>query len=158
MKKAISVLLVAMMLLSCFGLACAVGAEAVGIGEVPLSGVCTCSNHDGSTGLCHCCVFCPTLDKTYLTSCAKNTSPDGSFDGSVCCSACTGIWPCNCGCSCCREGGIIDDDPKLPITPDQQQSFVEAFQAVLKKISDVFDKIFERIFEFLQIDKILGTN
>ncbi len=156
MKKVISVLLAVMMLFS----AMATVAFAEGEGAA----LCTCDDHKASpAGSCHCCVLCPNIDKSYLTSCAKDGSKDGLYDGSLCCGYCTGIFPCSCGCACCDP----EDDEKgnRPIigwwdeiwNQEAQDDFVDGFQKILRRISDVFDNIFDTIFEFLRLDDLLGS-
>ena len=41
---------------------------------------------------------------------------------------------------------------------EAQQGFIDGFQAILKRISDAFDKFFDAIFEFLRLDEVLGRN
>ncbi len=155
MKKVISLVLAVLMVMSVMAFA----VSAIEIEEAPITGVCTCKDHDAKNA-CHCCVLCPNLDKSYLTACAKNTSADGGFDGRVCCNKCTGIWPCNCGCECCLEHDQdIDDVTGGPIlSDDTQKDIVSAFQNILKQISDWFDNLFDAIFEFLRFDEIMGKN
>ncbi len=147
MKKVISILLAALMLMSCM----AFGASAV-------EGVCTCNDHiAGTDGSCRCCVYCPNIDKSYVLSCVtKNENGEYSF----CCYDCDGIWPCDCGCECCEEKDQdIDNifgDPIL--SDDTQNDIVSAFQRMLKEISDWFDEFFNAIFEFLRFDDIMGNN
>lgn len=155
MKKVISVLLVVLVAFSALSMISFAGEV------VAPSGVCTCEDHKAEpAGTCHCCVYCPNIDKTYLTSCAKG--PDGKFDGTLCCGKCTGIFPCFCGCSCCANN---EEQPSNnPIVgqwddiwdQDAQDNYVNAFQKILKRISDVFDNIFNAIFEFLKIDGVIG--
>ncbi len=158
MKKVISILLVVLVAFSAMSMIA--GAEV--ISPEPK---CTCANHKSTpANSCHCCVLCPNIEKSYLTACATNDNKDGSgtYDGSLCCSNCTGIFPCNCGCSCCKDNDSDKNDK--PIlgnggelwNSDAQEEFVNGFQAILKRVSDVFDKIFNAIFEFLKIDGILG--
>lgn len=175
MKKLLSVLLALVMLFGCFSM---VASAAVTNGEwVPVSkdidgkdiyqyklyGECTCENADHfNAEKCHCCVFCPNLDDSYLTKCATENNENGEtgFDGTVCCEECTGIWPCNCPCACCGEKDQDLEDNKNNIgdiwDEQDQQDFISAFQAILKKISDAFDKFFDAIFAFLRIDEVLG--
>ena len=54
------------------------------------------------------------------------------------------------------EGNQGED--AAPVNEEAQEEFVTGFQAVLKRISDVFDKIFNAIFEFLRLDEVLGRN
>ncbi len=158
MKKLISVLLAVVMLFTMGTMAFAVVVE-----EPEITGECRCDDHDISViGSCHCCVLCPNIDKSYLTSCAKDKSTDGSYDGSLCCAYCTGIFPCSCGCACCdpnnkdTTGGILGDGYEI-WDDEAQDDFVSGFQKILKRISDVFDKFFDSIFEFLRLEDLLGS-
>lgn len=155
MKKALSVVLALVMVFSCFGVIFA-SAEDVDMG------LCKCKKCTKAEG-CHCCIYCPYLDKGYITSCVKF---DEEGNPSFCCADCTGIFPCNCGVDsqgnkkvdhdCCYDNyENIDDGTGLPIlTPDQQNTFIQGFQNVLKKVSDIFDSIFNAIFEFLRIKDV----
>lgn len=146
MKKALSVFLAVLMILSSL---------AVGFGVFAAdSAKCDKCGKDCTKvpGTCHCCAACDYIDETYLTSCVKDA--DGHFNGNFCCSKCTGIWPCSCGCSCCDNFVDKDDDNGPILTPEQQETFINGFRAVLKKVSDVFDKIFDAIFEFLRIGEL----
>lgn len=146
MRKIISVILVALMLFS-------VAAVSVSAAD------CDCANHDG-TETCRCCYFCPTMDSTYVMSCAKDGN--GVRTGIVCCKDCKGYYveggSCGCDCSCC--GGTKTPptngfDLSGLITEEDKENFVDGFQAVLAKIAAVFNKIFDAIFEFLRIDDVL---
>lgn len=158
MKKLIAIFLSALMLFSVMGIVAS--AADIIVEEVPVTGQCTHAHKDESP--CHCCVYCPNIDISYLTACAKNTSSDGKYDGSLCCYECTGIFPCTCGCACCEEDNqgqdITDGDNTIGDywTEEDQESFVDGFQAILKQISDWFDKIFDAIFEFLRVDEIIN--
>lgn len=158
MKKIISVLLAVVMLFTMGTMAFAVVIE-----EPEITGECRCDEHDTSViGGCHCCVLCPNIDKSYLTACAKDKSTDGSYDGSLCCAYCTGIFPCSCGCDCCdpnnqqKPGGVLGDGYEI-WDEDAQDDFVSGFQKILKRISDVFDRFFDSIFEFLRLEDLLGS-
>ena len=155
MRKIISVFLVALMLFSVM----AVSASAV---------VCSCGAHDDSKGAnCYCCVDCPKLEAGLRLGCAKIVGDHYE----TCCDNCKGFttgYACNCAayddcdCSYCKSpsGSVPSyDDVKDQIWGEEQQdNFVDGFQAVLKKISDAFDKFFDAIFKFLRIDEILGRN
>ncbi|MGN0467134.1 MAG: hypothetical protein ACI4GY_00230 [Acutalibacteraceae bacterium] len=147
MKKALSVLLALIMILSSL---------AVGFGVFAADGYkCEKCGNDCTheMGTCHCCAECEYIDETYLTSCVKDAN--GHFQPTYCCSKCTGIWPCSCGCSCCNNYEDVTDDNNGPIlNPDQQEQVIKGFQAILKKISDVFDMLFDKLFEFLRIGEI----
>ena len=90
MKKSISVLLALVMLFGCFAMtasAAVTGGEWVPVGydvdgayiyQYKLYGTCTCENADHFNGeKCHCCVFCPNLDDSYLTKCAIENNENG---------------------------------------------------------------------------------
>ncbi len=147
MKKALSLFLAVLLILSTFAVSFGVFAE----DKVDM-GACTCKDCTQVMNGCHCCAYCPYLDKTYLLSCAKDK--DGNFSGSFCCGQCDGIWPCDCTCDCCKDKDSKpgDSDSKPILTPDQQKDFIKGFQTVLKKVADVFDMIFDAIFKFLRID------
>ena len=156
MKKVISVILAVMMIFS----AMTVMVSAVEVEEAPITGTCTCATHVTSpANSCTCCVLCPNLDKSVLTACAKNTSADGTFDGSVCYYKCTGIWPCVCGCECCLEHDQdINDTNGTPIIPeDTQEDIVNGFQKILQRFVEWFNELFDAIFEFLRFDEIMGN-
>lgn len=160
MRKIISVILAALMLFSVM----AVSASAAG-------GVCNCDDHVADS-TCHCCIYCPENPSyAYVTPCHKTyDTSKGQYvlTDTYCCGACKGFidnnGKCGCNCDCCTLG--IDGsmgDLSNPIggkweeiwDEDAQQSFVDGFQAILKRISDVFDKIFDAIFEFLRLDEVL---
>lgn len=150
MKKLISVLLAAIMLMSCFGI--------VSFATVTKTGTCNCDGDHNPSGSCHCCIYCPNLDPSYVTACAKKSLD--SEEKIVCCYECTGILGCTCGCSCCQcdDEDIKDDDNMIGNVWTDKEEFVTGFQAVIKKLSDFFDTVFDAIFEFLRIDEILGKH
>ena len=159
MKKIISVVLAALMLFSVM----AVSVSAVG--------VCSCGipedQHDNN---CLCCVYCPGIPQGRIVSCAKKVGDEYTF----CCVDCrgfidaTGKCGCSAACACCvlnddgTIGGTIGDGVLGGIEDvwgeEQQENFVTGFQAVLKKISDAFDRFFDAIFTFLKLDEVLGRN
>ena len=159
MKKIISVLLAALMLMSCFAM-----------GSFAQSELCNCDRgvhtDDGS---CTCCVYCDNLDVSLIMNCCfeNGVVENGKLVTPVpCCNFCDGIYPCDCGTSCgCKycinqDKDISAGGSKLDelITEQDKQNFVDGFQAILKKVSDFFDMVFDAIFEFLRIDEVLGTN
>ena len=151
MKKVLSVLLALIIVLTgAFTVMFAFAEE-----QPVVDTTCHCANHkSASTGeKCHCCVYCDNLDKGYVTSCVQYNE-DGV--ASFCCSKCTGIWPCTCGCDCCNDHyANIDDGTGLPLlNPEQQSAFIGGFQGVMSKISAVFDRIFNAIFDFLRIENL----
>lgn len=143
MKKVISVFLAALMLMAC-----------VSVSGLAADGVCTCDDgvHVEIPGACTCCVYCEYADVGAWNTCYRD-------NGAFCCEDCDGIRPCGCDCKCCTVNeNIEDDDSTLDdyITETDKEEFVSGFQAVLKKISDFFDMVFDAIFEFLRIDEVLG--
>lgn len=147
MKKLISVLLAAIMLMSCFAVV-SFAAQKAECG-------CEYGTHVPDQP-CHCCLDCPNLDINYLAGCYNEQNH------SFCCSDCTGFNGCTCGCGCgyCKEGNenLEDDNNTLDsvVTEQDKENFVDAFQGVLKKLSDFFNNLFDKIFEFLKIDGVLG--
>ncbi len=151
MKKALSILLSVLMIMSCF--AFAISAE-----ERVFAGECECTDHKpASTGeKCHCCIFCNNLENSYVTSCVKRND-DGTV--TVCCHYCDGIYPCDCDCECCPKDYDASQDATKPIlTPEQQDKVVSTFQRIMSQFVEWFDNFFNTIFEFLRLDEILGTN
>ena len=179
MKKIISVLLSVVLAFSCMALTASAlefADEPVNAGDVDNANMPvlqykvlgTCDHHFGDepfTGACDCCVLCPNVDASELTDCARGTEPigigDSLFDGYLCCTECTGMWGCDCGCACC---GLDHDQKDNENTlgdiwgEEEQKNFVNGFQAILKTISDAFDKFFDAIFAFLRLDEVLGRN
>ena len=164
MRKIISVILAVLMLFS----AMAVSASAAS---------CNCDDHE-TDGLCHCCPYCPSVNTLgFVTPCHKVKDEESGRwviaegEGAYCCTSCEGFidndGTCGCSCKCCtiNADGTIGDQ-KMPFgghwddlwDEEAQEEFVTGFQAILKRISDVFDKIFDAIFEFLRLDEILGRN
>lgn len=145
MKKLISVFLAALMLMSCLGV--------VGFAADEVKCTCGVGVHvDGEP--CDCCVYCPNPDISKWNTCYRE-------NGAFCCYDCNGMYNCTCDCSCCARGNqdINNDDSKVDdvVTEEDKKQFVDGFQAVLKKISDFFDMLFDAIFEFLRIDEVLGN-
>lgn len=177
MKKIISVLLSVVLAFSCMALTASAlefADEPVNAGDVDNANMPvlqykvlgTCDHHLGDeafTGACKCCVLCPNIDVSNLSNCARGTKADGSvgFDGYLCCTECTGMWGCNCGCACCTLDHDIEDNENTLGDiwgEEEQENFIDAFQSVLKRISDAFDKFFDAIFAFLRLDEVLGRN
>ena len=160
MRKIISLVLAMLMLFSVMAVPASAAAE------------CNCDDHVKSS-TCHCCIYCPENPSfAYVTPCHKEYV-DGKYVllETYCCENCTGFINnkglCGCNCRCCSLGidGTVGDlsDPIGGYwdeiwDEEAQDNFVTGFQAVLKKISDAFDKIFNAIFEFLRLDEILGRN
>lgn len=160
MRKIISVLLAILMIFSVM----AVAASAENATR------CDCGKHDETLGAtCYCCVNCPFLPASDRFSCAEKVGDKYE----TCCERCDGFHgaiygKCTCGDSpdcgckyCLSSNKDADDDSSYldKVVSDQdKENFVDGFQAVLKKISDVFDRFFNAIFEFLRLDEILGRN
>ena len=151
MKKALSLILAVIMLMSTMAL-CASAYFDNG-------GFCSCEDHV-ETSYCKCCLYCENLDSTYILGCCeKIVNDDGSITWKKCCSLCNGLYDCECTtCSCCSEKSdeALDDNSNAIIPPSVQNSFVEAFQNAMAKISKVFDDFFDAIFEFLRIEDFFG--
>lgn len=147
MKKIISVLLAALMIMSCLSV--------VSFAE----GKCTCGEgvHVDSQ-YCKCCAYCPNLNPDYLLACC-----DPKTD-KFCCADCSGIYDaekgCGCACPCCARGDQTgnENDSTLGdlVTEQDKENFVDGFQAIIKKLSDFFDNLFDTIFEFLKLDQVIG--
>lgn len=150
MKKVISVFLAALMLISCFAMA----SFAV-VGEY--GETCECEDCVAEYRKCTCCVYCSNPDKEKWNSCYDEET------GGFCCNDCNGIYPdCGCRCKPCCTGdqNSSSNDSTFgdAVSDETKEELVSGFQAVLKRISDFFDSLFDSIFEFLRIDDILGTN
>lgn len=151
MKKALSLFLAVLMLMSVM----AVSVSAV---DIRNPGICTCEDHD-KYNPCHCCLFCDNLDTSYILDCCKKETLNGEVVWTFCCAACNGLWDCECvDCSCCAEkkDEVLDDGSNAIVPPSVQNSFVSAFQNAMNKIKEVFDNIFNTIFEFLRIEDFFG--
>lgn len=139
MKKIISVVLVVFMLFSVV----AVSASAE---------LCSCGKHNyNDKENCNCCLNCPDLNTDLLYGCVEKV--DGSYV--LCCEDCNGynvgvqFCRCECGCKYCEAINGEDDDNGPPLNFDdfwgesEQNDFVSAFQAALRRVSDVFDGLFD---------------
>ena len=159
MKKVISVLLAALMLMSCFA-----------VGSFATSGECDCGPGEHTDdGVCNCCVYCENRDVSMIMNCCfvNGVVENGKLVTPVpCCDECDGLYPCNCGVKCGCEY-CVNGDKDITAggstlgdiwSEQDQQNFVDGFQAILKKISDFFDMVFDAIFEFLRIDEVLDAS
>lgn len=175
MKKALSVILAMILLMSCFATAFAADEEIVLDDSSYAYNECKCENckykdcKDANCSHakdCNCCIYCSHLDESLIIKQCVNYYYDENGNRWVnkCCANCRGIWPCDCGtntmcgCKTCNGDSIDKDtgDGEPILTPEQQEQVVDGFQKVIKIVSDVFNQIFEAIFKFLRIDEILG--
>ena len=150
MKKALSIFLAVIMLMSVMALAVSA--------EFRAPGVCMCEDHI-KTDACHCCVYCENLDATYVLDCCSKTVLNGEEVWVFCCPDCDGLLNCKCvACSCCAEktDDMLDDGSTSLIPESTQNSLVKSFQNAMQKIKAVFDNFFDRIFEFLRIEDFFG--
>lgn len=159
MKKALSVVLALIMIMTCGMVAFATEAEV--LGEVGTYKVCECKDCKKAAG-CTCCIFCPYLNEDFILQCVKPVEgPEGERHVVKCCANCSGLFPCDCGskcgCATCDGESIEKDDGSGDplLTPEQQEKFVNGFQKIIKIISDAFNKFFDAIFEFLRIDQVI---
>ena len=152
MKKFISVLLAALMLMSCFAVV-----SFASTSTENFAGECNCGTGVHKDGVyCTCCIYCPNPDPGFILGCVDENTR------AKCCYDCKGYndgKPCGCDCTCCvgKNNSVTGDSIDI-FSPAQKQSLIDTFQAVLKKISDVFDDLFDRLFEFLRVDEVLGKN
>ena len=139
MKKFVSIVLVVLMLFSVV----AVSASAA---------LCNCGKHNfDDPENCNCCLNCPNLNTELLYNCVEKVG--NSYI--TCCEKCTGydkgvqLCKCDCGCEYCEaiNGEEKNNEPALDINDfwgeSQQNDFVSAFQAALRKVSNVFDGLFD---------------
>ena len=158
MKRIMSILLVALMLMSC--LVCTLGVFAE-----EANYTCTCADCK-KTPDCRCCIYCNYTAKRM--SCVA-THGGANGEAVYCCSRCTGFLGCTCGdnvelcdCEACKLENQNGQDPYSGNTQivdsDTQKTIIEIFQNVLSKISGVFDKLFDAIFEFLRIGDFNQNN
>lgn len=149
MKKTLSVLLAALMLLATLTVGFAVFAEESAVCEF-----CNKPHTSTENGKCDCCVNCPYLDLSKVVACAKDEH--GVKLGSFCCANCTGFYDCTCGktckCTYCTGTGDAPETELKPVIPEQTQDYIkELFQNIIHKISEVFDRIFEVAFAIFNI-------
>lgn len=161
MKKVLSVFLALIMVFSCIGI--------ISVSAADATKKCTCLDCKKEDG-CHCCIYCEYLDANYVLKCV-NVDEDGNYV--FCCDECTGIFPCKCGSKfheyideetqekvthplCCMNNyEEIDMGEGTPIfTPDQQDQIVTGFRNVLKTISDIFNRLFDAVYEWLRIGEL----
>ena len=150
MKKVISIILAAVMLMSCFAFASFAG------------GSCTCGEGVHTDGeKCRCCRYCPNIDTSALLACYNRE------EDKLCCEKCSGVFDakkggcdCNCGCVHCKTknqtGNELDSYLDKVFGDQEKKNFVDSFQDVIKMLSDIFDELFDKIFAFLKIDGVIG--
>ncbi len=147
MKKTLAVVLAVVMLFATFAFGFAAFADDTS--TCPSCG----KPHSAAPGSCSCCLNCPNLDLSKVCACAKN---ENGLKGSFCCANCTGFFDCTCGKTChcpfCSGDGVAPESELKPIVPEQTQIHIkDLFQNIIKKISEVFDRIFEAAFAVLNI-------
>lgn len=150
MKKALSLILAVIMLVSTMGLSATAYLE--------VDSHCYCLDHN-DTKPCTCCLYCDNLDTTYKLDCCKKTEIDGVIYWEKCCSLCNGLQDCECTkCSCCSEKSdeVLNEGSTAVIPPSAQISIVEGFQNAMKTLQKFFDDFFDTIFEFLRIEDFFG--
>ncbi len=150
MKKALSLLLAVIMLMSTMAL-CASAAEY----ELPYQhNNCTYEKHNGLDD-CRCCIYCENIDTRFIRqNCAEYDEKTKNW--SVCCTLCNGLMNCNCGCECCPAVENKEEGNPTLVPERVQNSLVEGFRNALNKVMKVFDEFFDRIFEFLRIEDFFG--
>lgn len=153
MKKTIAVLLAAIMLLASLAVCFAAFAD-----DVNADTCIYCGNKHSSTNerQCTCCLSCPYLDLEKVAGCRKNAN--GVTNENPCCDQCTGFYDCTCGtregCTCkfCNGKGDEPQPEMKPVIDEQSQLHIrEIFQSIIKKISEVFDRMFEVAFAVFNI-------
>ena len=148
MKKALSLILVAIMLMTtvAFGVSAYIDEGAL----------CSCYNHvDNNT--CKCCLYCKNLDTSYINECCKKDELNGKEVWIKCCNLCSGLENCSCDCTCCAKNNeTLDDGSGSIFSGAFLDSFVDGFQNAMKKIQKVFDDFFDTIFDFLKIEDFFG--
>lgn len=97
---------------------------------------------------------------------AGNTIHTGSqvtlyYWKSPCCEECTGknTCMCHCGCPHCIDPLADDGDLKETIEGAQssaQNGFIKGIQAALNSMRKVMYDLFDRLFEFLRLEDLLG--
>ena len=160
MKRTLAILLSVLMLATCFVLVLPVYAE----DNVKCEFCGKLHNVEVEDGNCYCCRRCVYLDTNTmntdrLTQCAK--SPNGHYKGDACCEQCTGIFPCNCAnrkskCKCqwCSDQNQNNEEPYKEVVSERAKTnFSSIMQNVLKKLSSVFDRLFDAAFAVFRIKK-----
>lgn len=149
MKKVISIVIATLMIMSCFAVASLA------------AGVCTCGEGVHTDGEpCRCCRYCPNVDTSAILNCYDKETD------TRCCEDCSGMFDakkgcgCDCGCVHCKTknqtGNELDSYLDKIFGDLEKKNFVDSFQEVIKMLSDIFDELFNKIFEFLKIDGVIG--
>ena len=148
MKKALSLLLAVIMIMSTMALIASAKSEY----ELPYNHH-NCLNHI-SIDECRCCIYCENRDTQFRRECAEYDESTKTWY--VCCNLCNGLANCNCGCPCCPKQEISEESSGTLIPEPVQDSLVERFRNALNKVIKVFDDLFDSIFEFLRIEDFFG--
>ncbi|MCQ2462564.1 MAG: hypothetical protein MJ177_04065 [Clostridia bacterium] len=156
MKKIISILLAVLMLAATITCACVAFADE---GDYTCHCESCLKNAD-----CKCCVYCPYTSK--VIACVQKHGGENG-EAVFCCEACTGFLGCRCGegvslcdCDACKLSNQTGEYPYSGqtqlIDSETQKDLIKIFRSVLEKLSEIFDKLFDAINEFLRIDEFFG--
>lgn len=158
MKKFLAILLAAILLLTSFAVTFAVFADGDEVTEPdPVCEYCHQNHTSTVQGKCTCCFSCKYLDFEKVSRCSKDAThvfpPEQR-----CCSHCTGWYNCTCSmyedCNCqyCNNQGNPPPTTMGPVVPEDTQIHIkDIFQNIMKKISEVFDRMFEVAFAIFNI-------
>lgn len=80
---------------------------------------------------------------------------------SLCCEECTGMGDCMCHCGCEHCIDPLADDGNLGESIENaqqsaQNGFIKGIQAALTSLRKVMYDLFDRLFEFLRLEDLLG--
>ncbi len=77
----------------------------------------------------------------------------------LCCENCTGLAGCHCDCGCqyCPKDTSNEVGDKIDGAIETgRNGFINGIQTALKAVRDVMYDLFEKLFEFLRLEDILG--
>ena len=122
-----------------------------------------CGSKEHKAEKCGCCLYCPNLDTALVVPCIRDGAgikKDHNGEIAFCCRECDGWYPCDCSCDCCVKGAsdFENSNNNQILNENQQQQVISGFQAVMARLREFFDKLFDTIFEFLRFDEIMGNN